>query len=208
MEIGSLSAFVVAALVVLVLPGPGVLYVVARSVRQGRKAGLVSAAGLSLGVFTHVLAAALGLSAILLTSATAFGAVKTAGAAYLVYLGVRAILSRDVASVSESEARRSLRRLFLDGVLVSALNPKIALFFLAFLPQFVDPGRGSVTLQVVVLGTLYALLALMTDGTYALVAGQSRKLLAPTEKPRVWPRYAEGLTYIGLGVRTAFAERS
>ncbi len=139
-----LLGFVAAALVVLLIPGPGVLYMVARSIGQGQRAGLVSVVGLSVGALVHVSAATAGLSAILLTSATAFGFVKTLGAGYLIYLGVRAILARDETTDVGAPSPRSLRRLFIDGVVVSVLNPKIAVFFLAFLPQFVDPSQGPV----------------------------------------------------------------
>ncbi len=117
---------------------------VARSLGQGQRAGLVSVVGLSVGALVHVSAATAGLSAILLTSATAFGFVKTLGAGYLIYLGVRAILARDETTDVGAPLPRSLRRLFIDGVVVSVLNPKIAVFFLAFLPQFVDPSQGPV----------------------------------------------------------------
>ena len=140
-----LLGFVAAALVVLLIPGPGVLYMVARSLGQGQRAGLVSVVGLSVGALVHVSAATAGLSAILLTSATAFGFVKTFGAGYLIYLGVRAILARDETTDVGAPLPRSLRRLFIDGVVVSVLNPKIAVFFLAFLPQFVDPSQGPVS---------------------------------------------------------------
>ena len=139
-----LLGFVAVALVVLLIPGPGVLYMVARSLGQGQRAGLVSVVGLSVGALVHVSAATAGLSAILLTSATAFGFVKTLGAGYLIYLGVRAILARYETTDVGAPLPRSLRRLFIDGVVVSVFNPKIAVFFLAFLPQFVDPSQGPV----------------------------------------------------------------
>jgi len=142
-EIASLLGFVAAALIVLLIPGPGVLYVVARSVTQGQRAGLVSVVGLSAGALVHIAAATTGLSAILLASATAFGVVKLLGAGYLIYLGIRAIMSRDLLAGVEAPTPRSMRRLFTDGIVVSILNPKLAVFFLAFLPQFVEPARGS-----------------------------------------------------------------
>ena len=163
----SLLGFVAAALVVLLIPGPGVLYIVARSVSQGQRAGLASVLGLSVGALVHVAAATVGLSAILLTSATAFGVVKALGAGYLIYLGIRTLLARHSTAGADASAPRSMYRLFTDGVVVSVLNPKIAVFFLAFLPQFVEPNRGSVPQQVLVLGLLYVALALFTDGAYA-----------------------------------------
>jgi threonine/homoserine/homoserine lactone efflux protein len=143
----SIGVFVVAAILLLLTPGPAVLYIVARSVEQGRIAGLASVCGITTGTLVHVLAAALGLSALLASSALAFAAVKWAGAAYLIYIGVRRILSRSVAVPMELP-RRSLGRLYRDGVVVNLLNPKTALFFFAFLPQFVDPARGAVAFQM------------------------------------------------------------
>jgi threonine/homoserine/homoserine lactone efflux protein len=176
----SLAGFVVAALVVLVIPGPAVLYILATSLGQGRRAGLVSVLGLSAGALVHVAAATAGLSAILLASATAFTAIKLAGA---------------------------LGRIFTDGVLVSILNPKIAVFFLAFLPQFVERGRGPVPVQVLFLGLLYVGLALVTDGTYAMIAGHLRHWLSGRVLRGPVPRYASGILYIGLGIGTALTGR-
>jgi threonine/homoserine/homoserine lactone efflux protein len=149
----SLLGFIAAALVVLLIPGPGVLYIVARSLSQAHRAGLVSVLGLSVGALVHVAAATAGLSAILLASATAFGIVKTMGAGYLIYLGMRTLYRRPPPSHAPDSVPRSLHRLFRDGVVVSVLNPKIAVFFLAFLPQFVEPRRGPVPQQICSLGS-------------------------------------------------------
>ena len=203
----SLLGFVVAALVVLLIPGPGVLYTVARSLSQGQRAGLVSVLGLSTGALVHVAAATVGLSAILLTSATAFEIVKMLGAGYLIYLGVRVLLARQSAVDVASPAPRDLHRLFTDGVLISVLNPKIAVFFLAFLPQFVEPARGPAAQQVLFLGLLYVALALITDGAYALLAGRLRNWLGNKFIQGPVPQYASGLVFIGLGVTTALADR-
>lgn len=203
----SLVGFVVASLVVLLIPGPGVLYTVARSLSQGQRAGLISVLGLSVGAFVHVAAATVGLSAILLASATAFGIVKALGAAYLVYLGIRALLARDSAVDVGVPEPRLLSRLFTDGVVVSVLNPKIAVFFLAFLPQFVEPGRSPIPQQVLFLGMLYVALALVTDGAYAVLAGRVRGWLGSRLMQEPVARYGSGTVYIGLGVSTAYAER-
>jgi threonine/homoserine/homoserine lactone efflux protein len=205
----SVIGFVGAALVVLLIPGPGVLYIVARSLSQGQRAGLISVLGLSTGALVHVAAATAGLSAILVASSTAFGAVKVLGAGYLIYLGIRTLVSRPGATAVEAAATppRSASRLFTDGVIVSVLNPKIAVFFLAFLPQFVDSNRGPVQQQVLVLGLLYVGLALVTDGTYALAAGRLRTWFHGRVVASPIPRYASGVTYIGLGVTTALADR-
>lgn len=203
----SLVGFVAAALVLLLIPGPGVLYIVARSLSQGHRAGLISVLGLSVGALVHVAAATAGLSAILLTSATAFGLVKALGAGYLIYLGIRTLLARPPTAGVEASALRSLYRLFTDGVLVSVLNPKIAVFFLAFLPQFVDPSRGPVPQQVLLLGIIYVALALITDSAYALLAGSLRHWLGGRVMQGPLPRYASGVLYLGLGVSTALTGR-
>jgi threonine/homoserine/homoserine lactone efflux protein len=201
-----LPGFVAAALVVLLIPGPAVLYVVARSLSQGQRAGLVSVLGLSAGALVQVAAATAGLSAILLASATAFGIVKTLGAGYLIYLGIRTLLARHPAAGVEVSAPRPLRRLFTDGVVVSVLNPKIAAFFLAFLPQFVEPVRGPVWRQVLLLGLLYVAMALVTDSAYALLAARLRRRLGGKAMQGPLPRYASGAVYLGLGVSTALAD--
>lgn len=207
-EFPSLLGFVAAALVVLVIPGPAVLYVVARSASQGQRAGLVSVLGLSTGALVHVAAATLGLSAILLASATAFGFVKLLGAGYLIYLGIRTLLAPKADSDADAAKPRSLKRLFTDGVVISVLNPKIAVFFLAFLPQFVEPGRGPVPLQVLLLGLLYVALALVTDGAYVILTARFRRWFGGRAVQGPLPRYASGVVYIGLGVSTAFADRN
>lgn len=209
-----LLAFVAAALVVLVLPGPGVFYVVARTLGQGTRAGLISAAGLSVGVLAHVAAAVAGLSAILLTSATAFEIVRLLGAGYLIYLGLKAILSARKAQTTAVKVASPLpaARIFRDGVVVSILNPKIAVFFLAFLPQFVDPALGAVPLQILLLGLLYAALALMTDGSYALLAGglrhwlSSGRLSGPLLQGAPF-EYFSGIVFLGLGLHTLLTGR-
>ena len=203
----SLLGFIAAALVLLLTPGPGVMYIVARSIGQGSRAGLVSVLGLSAGALVHVAAAAAGISTILLASATAFGLVKAAGAAYLIYLGIRTLLARGAVASTEVCTPRSSRRLFADGVLVSVLNPKIALFFLAFLPQFVDPARGPVAQQILLLGLLYVAMALVTDSAYALLAGSLRHGLRDRALQGPLPRYISGSVYLGLGVGTALIGR-
>ena len=203
----SMLAFVAASLVVLIAPGPAVLYILARSLSQGQRAGLVSVLGLSTGALVHVVAATLGVSAVLMASATAFGVVKVLGAAYLIYLGLRAILTRPEPAGSPAVTSRSMRRLFADGVVVNVLNPKIAVFFLAFLPQFVDPGRGPIPLQLLWLGMIYVGLALLTDGAYAVLAGRLRDRFGHRMAQSRWSRYASGAVYVGLGLQTALAQR-
>lgn len=206
--IGSIPlGFILAALVVLIIPGPGVLYIVARSVSHGYRAGLTSVLGLATGALVHVAAAAVGLSAILLASATAFNVVKLLGAGYLIYLGISTLLARRSATKMAAPEALPLYRLFIDGVLISIFNPKIALFFLAFLPQFVDPTSGTFTTQVLLLGCVYVSLALLTDGTYAMLAGSLRKWITPKILDGPALRYVSGTIYLGLGVTAALTGR-
>jgi threonine/homoserine/homoserine lactone efflux protein len=204
-DLAGLGFFVVAALVLLLTPGPAVLYIVARSIDQGRRAGLVSMLGVHAGTLVHIAAAAAGLSALLAASAMAFSAVKYLGAAYLVYLGVRRILASAPAVGAGPPRERRLRRAFIDGVVVNVLNPKTALFFLAFLPQFVDVERGAVWSQMVVLGFAFIALGMISDGTYAFVAARAGRLLRSSRRFRTTQRYVSGGIYIGLGAVAAFA---
>ena len=200
----NLALFAGAALVLLLVPGPAVLYIVGRSVAQGRKAGLVSVLGIHAATFLHVLAAALGLSVLLLSSALAFSIVKYAGAAYLVWLGLKKIFGPAEASGANGElARYSHARLFRDGFVVNLLNPKTALFFFAFLPQFVDVGRGHVPMQIALLGFVFALLGFCTDSAYALAAGTAGDWLKRSRGYLKFERYGSGLLFIGLGVVAA-----
>ena len=198
--------FVAASLALTLVPGPAVLYIVARSVEGGRPAGLVSVLGIGTGGFVHVLFAALGLSAILASSATAFSVVKWLGVAYLIYLGIGRFLARDEGETAADVEREPLSRVFSQGVIVNVLNPKTALFFLAFLPQFVDPSRGAVPAQIALLGITFVILALCTDGLYALLSGTAADWLKrKNESPRFRRagRYFSGSVYLVLGAATA-----
>jgi len=201
--------FVLASLALTLVPGPAVLYIVARSVEGGRPAGLVSVLGIGAGGFVHVAFAALGLSAVLVSSATAFAVVKWLGAAYLIYLGVARFLARDEEEeTTVTVGSEPLGRVFSQGVIVNALNPKTALFFLAFLPQFVDPSRGAATTQIALLGTTFVVIALCTDGLYALLSGTAADWLRrKNESPgfRRAGRYASGSVYLALGAVTAIS---
>ena len=200
----SLWLFGLAALALLAIPGPAVLYIVVQSADQGRRVGLASVAGVHLGTLVHVAAASAGLSAVIVASSVAFSAVKYAGAAYLIYLGVRKLLDRDAQTRLE-RTREPLRRAFARGTIVNALNPKTALFFLAFLPQFVAPDRGGVWSQALVLGFVFVGLGLVTDSLYALVAGTVAGLL---RRERNAVRYGSGIVFIALGATAALAKRT
>jgi threonine/homoserine/homoserine lactone efflux protein len=201
----SLGLFAAAALVLLLTPGPAVLYIVTRSIEQGRRAGLVSVLGVHVGTLAHVAAATAGLSALLAASATAFGVVKYLGAGYLVYLGARRLLDRPAATKPGARRVCRLRRAFLDGVVVNVLNPKTALFFLAFLPQFVDVSRGRVGAQILALGLLFVLLGTVTDGLYATSAGTAAQWLRGQPRFLASERWISGSVYVGLGVAAALS---
>lgn len=194
----SLTAFGVAALAVLLVPGPSVAYVVARSLECGRTAGLLSVLGLELGLLIHVLAAAGGLAAVVATSAPALTAVKLAGAGFLVWLGVLQLRPRTAHSPRGMDRTSSTGHLIRHGLLVDLLNPKTALFVLAFLPQFVDPGRGDVGLQTLVLGLLLVALALLSDSCYAVFAGGLSPRFATSARASVRLARINGGVYLTL----------
>ena len=193
------------AMLLLLVPGPAVLYIASRSIGLGRAAGLVSAMGIAVGTLVHVAAATLGLSALLVSSASAFTFVKYAGAAYLIYLGVRTLRREDATTLDPSREQRSLRSIFGQGVLVNLLNPKTALFFLAFLPQFVDPARGHATLQIFELGVLFALMGWMSDSVWALVSGTFAEYIRGNVRLRSTQRKVSGGALIALGLASAFS---
>ncbi len=201
----SLLLFVTGAAILLVIPGPAVTYVVSRSIGHGRSAGLVSVLGIVAGTLCHVVAAALGISAVLASSALAFQFVKYLGAAYLIYLGIKTLRSTDQQLLTEAGNETSLARIFGQGFLVNLLNPKTALFFLAFLPQFVDPARGHVALQILQLGILFALMGWCSDSIYALIAGTVAEKIRGSLRLRRIQRNVSGGGLIALGLASAFS---
>jgi threonine/homoserine/homoserine lactone efflux protein len=202
-EPSRLYLFMGAALVLLLVPGPAVLYITARSASQGRMAGLVSVLAIETANFLQAAAAALGLSAILLSSALAFDAVKYLGAAYLIYLGIRKLLASDEESNGGTVRRESLSHIYWQGFAVNILNPKTALFFFAFLPQFVDPARGNVIAQNLFLGAVFVGMAIITDSLYALLTSSIAGRLSANRRFQKGGRYFAGLVYLGLGITTA-----
>jgi threonine/homoserine/homoserine lactone efflux protein len=205
-DVGTLALFCGAALALLVVPGPAVLYIVASSIDGGRRAGIASMLGIQTGALVHVAAAALGLSGLLAASALAFDTVRYLGAAYLVAIGLWTLLRGGTPTDPDAPVRpRRLRRRFAQGVLVQILNPKTALFFLAFLPQFVDPAAGRVGLQVLLLGLLFIALAVVSDGAWALVAGTAADRLRGHTGFLRAQRYVSGTVFVGLGVATALS---
>lgn len=202
------ALFLAGSIALLLTPGPAVLYVITRSVDQGRRAGLVSVLGLQTGTLFHVFGVALGLSAILLSSALAFDVVKYLGAGYLIYLGVRKLLSPEHNPTLTQNGQTNLRRAYSQGIFVNILNPKTALFFFAFLPQFVDVSRGSVPLQMLFLGATFCFLGTITDSMYAMLAGTASTWLRKSRRFWRFERFFAGSVFIGLGVAAAFSGSS
>jgi len=203
-ELHTFVLFAAASAAFVAVPGPSVIYIVSRSLAEGRTAGVVSALGIQTGGLVHVLAATIGVSALLASSAVAFSVIKYAGAAYLIFIGIRKLREGDVAA-PEDGAGEDRGRLYWQGVVVNSLNPKTALFFLAFLPQFVDPDRGAIAPQVLALGVLFIAIAMVSDSTYALVAGSVRGWLG--ERRKALARIS-GCSYVGLGVLAALSPGS
>lgn len=199
----TLALFFAASLILLVTPGPAVFYIVARSIDQGRVAGVVSTLGVAAGSCVHSLAAALGISAVLASSATAFTVVKLIGAAYLIYLGIRKFMVPDPVETEVKIERKQLREIFTQGIIVNVFNPKTALFFLAFLPQFVDVSKGHVALQMILLGVIFSGLGILSDGAYAIAAGTFGQWLKRHAGVLKAQRYFAGSVYLSLGVLTA-----
>ncbi|HET7554811.1 MAG TPA: LysE family translocator [Gaiellaceae bacterium] len=204
-EPSRLALFVGAALLLLVVPGPSVLYIVTQSVSHGRRAGIASVAGITTGTLVHIAAATIGLSALLASSAAAFDVVKYLGAAYLIVVGLRRLAGRDRLDEPDDHAPRDLGCLYRQGIVVNTLNPKTALFFLAFLPQFVDPGRGAAWAQILALGLLFAALGFVSDGTWALVAGTLGDRLRRSRRYPAVQRYVSGSVFVGLGAVAALS---
>ncbi|MBV8959704.1 MAG: LysE family translocator [Actinobacteria bacterium] len=202
-DAATLGLFALAALALLLIPGPAVLFIVARSVEHGRRGGLVSVLGIHTGTLVHVAAAAVGLSAILVRSAALFTTVKLVGAAYLIALGVRRLVRPARSSEETTTSDSALRRVYWQGVVVNVLNPKTALFFFAFLPQFVHPERGHVGLQVLVLGATFVVLGAMSDSTYALLAGTIGVRIFRRPSAVLMRERMSGGVYVALGLATA-----
>src|SRR3989442_1489529 len=170
LDSSKLSLFVSVAAILVFMPGPNTLYIVARNIQQGRLAGLMSSFGVQVGTMVHIVAASLGLSALLVSSAVAFNVVKYAGAAYLIFLGIKTLLTKEKIEPAKVP-KAALGRVFYQGIVINLLNPKTALFFFAFLPQFIDVARGAVMLQVVLLGSILIFLGTLSDSIYALASG-------------------------------------
>ena len=206
-DLNSLISFAVASVALLVIPGPAVIYIVNRSVADGRQIGLAAVVGLELGTFMHVLAATVGLSAILATSENAFNVVKYLGASYLVLIGLRT-LTRKPEAISTSASSMTQSQAFRQGFIINMLNPKIALFFLSFLPQFIDPNISSNARQSLILGSVFVLCGFGIDGIYALTASSLREVLVKGKALPFIQQYVAGVVFVLLGVAAALAKVS
>ena len=205
-SIESLLAFGIASLALLVIPGPAVLYIINRSVADGRNVALAAVAGLEIGNFMHIIAATVGLSAVIATSAAAFSAVKWIGAGYLIYIGIRTLATKPQA-VSQLNDPMSRRRAFTQGIVVNTFNPKVALFFLSFLPQFIDADRGSAALQSLVLGSTFVVLGCISDSLFAILASALRGTLLRGKSLPFVQRYVAGSVFITLGAIASTTRR-
>jgi len=200
--------FIVASLVLIVTPGQDMVLVMSRSIAQGAAAGVVTAAGVSVGLVGHTVLATLGLGAILRTSEWLFLALKLVGAAYLIYLGVALLRTKATKLVVQVSAKRSLLRLFVDGALSNISNPKIAVFYFAFLPQFVRPTAEHPTLSVFVLGLLFAALTFLVKGPVGYFAGLLSGWLRSRPSFLTWLYRSSGAVLVALGVKLAFERRT
>jgi threonine/homoserine/homoserine lactone efflux protein len=203
----NLILFITASAALTVAPGPDNLYIVTRGVAQGRKAALVSACGMGVGVGIHTVFAAVGLSALLAQSATAFLIIKYAGAAYLIYLGIRTLLGKDGFDIPEEATPMGTKSVFFQAVVSDVLNPKVALFFLSFLPQFVNPEAGSVALQLLALGAIFAIIGLVIDGVIAFFSGSLGDWLKNKMGFAGALRWLMGGVLVALGLRLVFSDR-
>lgn len=207
MDWSNFALFIAASWVLIVTPGPDMIYVITRGVSHGRKAGMISAVGVTLGILVHTIFAAFGLAIILRTSALAFLAVKFSGAAYLIYLGVRTFSNKSDFTFSSDKPKDGIRKIFVQGLLSNVLNPKIALFFLAFLPQFVNPEHGSASVQMVYLGLTFALFGIVFLVLLGYFSGSIGAWLSNKQKLAEKIRWFTGSVLIALGLRLAFLER-
>ncbi|HEY1478608.1 MAG TPA: LysE family translocator [Gaiellales bacterium] len=204
-SLATLLLFGLASLALVAIPGPNVIYIATRSLSQGRRAGVASMLGIESGILVHITAAALGLSALIRSSPLAFDVVKYLGAAYLIGLGIRSLVRGKPLDLDEGPPAASSRRAYGSAVLVSILNPKVALFFVAFVPQFVDASRGSTALQILVLGLVFLAIASVLDLGWALAAGSLGGWLRA--RPNVGRRqhYVTGGVYLVLGAIDALS---
>ena len=201
-----LSLFIIATLTLVFMPGPNTLYIIARSIQQGRKAGIVSSLGVQFGSIFHIAAAAFGISALLISSPLAFSVVKYAGAIYLIYLGIKTLLTKEKSAGFKETKPARLKEVFYQGTIVQLLNPKTALFFFAFLPQFIEPSRGAIALQIILLGAILMCLGTLSDVTYTMASGSLANLMRGNLKFLQVQRYFAATVYLSLALLTALSK--
>lgn len=207
MDLSNFALFFAASWLLIITPGPDMVYVITRGISQGRKAGIISAVGVTLGILVHTLFAACGLAVILKTSAIAFMMVKLAGAGYLVFLGIKALFNKSDFSLANDRPKAGMGTIFLQAILTNVLNPKIALFFLAFLPQFVTPGNGSASFQMVCLGFTFALFGIVFLVLLGYFSGGIGSWLSRKHAVLNKLHWFTGSILVALGLRLAFLER-
>ena len=208
LSLSTISLFSIAAIILALTPGPDMLYIATRSITQGRGAGIFSALGVHTGVLIHTIAAAFGISALIAESAVAFNIVRYAGAAYLVYLGIRTILNKAASLEIKVIEHKKLRSVYYQGLITNLFNPKVILFFLAFLPQFADPSKGSIPIQMVTLGCLMIVVTLPIDIAVGLLGGSMGKFLKTSTRMQRISKWFTGSVFISLGISTAlFVDR-
>ncbi len=206
-DASNLAAFIAASTLLGITPGPDIIYVVMRGATQGPRAGLAAAAGLCTGIVGHIALCAAGLSAIIAGSPIAFTVIKIAGAAYLIWLGITMWRARDGFELGTDAPAQSVARIYRQSILMNLLNPKVALFFLAFLPQFVTPGETPVALQLTALGLIFMAVSFIVMGAAGLAGGQVRRLLVRNGRAGRWLEISAGSVLIALGIRLAFESR-
>ncbi len=207
-DLSSITLFIAAAAVLLIVPGPAVIYIINRSLDQGRLAGIISVLGIGTGTIAHIIAAAAGISAILASSLLAFNILKYAGALYLIYLGIQKFISKEEPVFDGSYKKIKLSKIFYQGIIVNLLNPKTALFFFAFLPQFINHNKGSITSQILFLGFLFVIMGLISDGIYALLAGYLSTWIKKRIRLIKAQKFVSGSIYFALGIAAALSGSS
>ena len=207
-EASQLFAFVVASVILGITPGPDIIYVITRGAAQGSRAGLAAAAGLTTGIIGHTVLTVVGLSAIIAASAVAFTVIKIAGAAYLIYLGIRMWRSSEAFDFTNGAGAQPIGAIYRQTIIMNLLNPKVALFFLAFLPQFVNPAAGALPPQFVLLGTIFMIVGFTVMATAGLAGGRIRNLLEKSRVAGLWTQRTAGTILIALGISLAFARQN
>ncbi|WP_100488404.1 LysE family translocator [Sporolactobacillus pectinivorans] len=207
-DISYFSAFLFTSLVILIAPGPDMAFIMSRSIGEGRKAGIATALGMQVGVFVHICLAAFGLSAILMTSAWAFQIVKYIGAAYLIYLGIQTLRRGKKINITSEKNTISVRKAFLQGALTDIFNPKVALFFLTFLPQFINPQVSNTIEQFFIFGLIFSVVGLVIDIVTSIMASLLRQKLSKNKRVLWWQQKISGFTLLSLGAWLAFERRN